>query len=233
MHLIFYHRKLTSTPDTNLVKHEWWFYRRDSASPMIPWKYSRGTIINMSSLIHASDKCFSSYIYIYASVHIYIYIHILISKFPIPQLVFHVVYRQARWSRGGQLDAICDAELNITKRDGEIFPVEIFSQVLFTQNIPTFTSIHEIIEVLWICFRLTNVIYKHSPVHSYTTVLAPVPLSIFRSNSKFDENSERSSFKYIRPITTIFCTRHDSDTVVTCAKYRCDRPRIGWENMIL
>ena len=55
---------------------------------------------------------------------------------------------------------------------------------------------------------------------------APVPLSIFRSNSKFDENSERSSFKYIRLITTIFCTRHDSDTVVTCAKYRCDRPRI-------
>ena len=57
-------------------------------------------------------------------------------------------------------------------------------------------------------------------------VLAPVPLSIFRSNSKFDENSERSSFEYTRPITTIFCTRHDSDTVVTCAKYRCDRPRI-------
>ena len=45
----------------------------------------------------------------------------------------------------------------------------------------------------------------------------PVPLNIFRSNSKFDENSERSSFDY---------TRHDSDTVVTCAKYRCDRPRI-------
>ena len=54
---------------------------------------------------------------------------------------------------------------------------------------------------------------------------APVPLSIFRSNSKFDENSERSSFEYTRLITTIFCTRHDSDTVVTCAKYRCDRPR--------
>ena len=55
---------------------------------------------------------------------------------------------------------------------------------------------------------------------------APVPLSIFRSNSKFDENSERYSFEYTRPITTIFCTRHDSDTVVTCAKYRCARPRI-------
>ena len=59
-----------------------------------------------------------------------------------------------------------------------------------------------------------------------TALLALVPLSIFRSNSKFDENSEPSSFKYTRPITTIFCTRHDSDTVVTCARYRCDRPCI-------
>ena len=58
------------------------------------------------------------------------------------------------------------------------------------------------------------------------TLQATVPLSTFRSNSKFDENTERSSFKYTGPITTIFCTRHDSDTVVTCAKYRCDRPRI-------
>ena len=58
------------------------------------------------------------------------------------------------------------------------------------------------------------------------SVLAPVPLSIFRSNSKFDESSERSSFEYTGLITTIVCTRHDSDTVVTCAKYRCDRPRI-------
>ena len=71
----------------------------------------------------------------------------------------------------------------------------------------------------------------HDPMMSqfndaYMRHLAPVPLSIFRSNSKFDENSERSSFKYTRPITTIFCTRHDSDTVVTCAKYLCDRPRI-------
>ena len=42
--------------------------------------------------------------------------------------------------------------------------------------------------------------------------MAPVPLSIFRSNSKFDENLERSSFEYTGPITTIFCTRHDSGT---------------------
>ena len=36
--------------------------------------------------------------------------------------------------------------------------------------------------------------------------MAPVPLSIFRSNSKFDENSKHSSAKYTWPITTIFCT---------------------------
>ena len=63
--------------------------------------------------------------------------------------------------------------------------------------------------------------YIQSLWHNF--VLAPVPLSIFRSNSKFDENSKHSSVKYTRPITTIFCTRHDSVTVVTCAKYRCDR----------
>ena len=45
-----------------------------------------------------------------------------------------------------------------------------------------------------------------------TPTLAPVPLSIFRSNSKFDENSKHSSVKYTRPITTTFCTRHDSVT---------------------
>ena len=76
-----------------------------------------------------------------------------------------------------------------------------------------------------------SVMWKVFPCHDIIMIngsadQAPVPLSIFRSNSKFDENSERSIFEYTRPITTIFCTRHDSDTVVTCEKYRCDRPRI-------
>ena len=82
-------------------------------------------------------------------------------------------------------------------------------------------------------YAFCNVWISFLPYHPHTSSgmtillhLAPVPLSIFRSNSKFDENSECSSFEYTRPITTIFCTRHDSDTVVTCAKYRCDRPRI-------
>ena len=34
------------------------------------------------------------------------------------------------------------------------------------------------------------------------------------ASSCIDENSEHFSFEYTWPITTIFCTRHDSDTVV-------------------
>ena len=53
--------------------------------------------------------------------------------------------------------------------------------------------------------------------------LAPVPLTVFRSNSKFDQNLQCSDLKYTLPITTKFCTRHDSYTVVTCAKFCCGR----------
>ena len=52
---------------------------------------------------------------------------------------------------------------------------------------------------------------------------APVPLKIFRSNSKFDQNLQCSGLKCTPPITTKFCTRHDSVTVVTHAKFCCDR----------
>ena len=40
-------------------------------------------------------------------------------------------------------------------------------------------------------------------------LLASVTLTIFRLNSKFDQNFERSSLKYTEPITK-FCSRHDS-----------------------
>ena len=52
---------------------------------------------------------------------------------------------------------------------------------------------------------------------------APVPLTIFRSNSKFDQNLQCSSLKCTHPTTTKICTRHDSVTVVTCAKCRFNR----------
>ena len=52
---------------------------------------------------------------------------------------------------------------------------------------------------------------------------APVPLKVIRSNSKFDQILECSSLRYASPIATKSCTRHDSVTVVTSAKFRCDR----------
>ena len=48
-------------------------------------------------------------------------------------------------------------------------------------------------------------------------------LTIFRSNSKFDQNLQGSDLKCTLLITTKFCTRHDSYHVVTYAKFRCDQ----------
>ena len=56
--------------------------------------------------------------------------------------------------------------------------------------------------------------------------LAPVPLTIFRSNSKFDQNLQHSGIKCPLPITTKFCTYHDSITVAACEKFCGDRLNI-------
>ena len=47
-----------------------------------------------------------------------------------------------------------------------------------------------------------------------------------RSNSNFAENSSRSNFENSQAIMTKFGTRHDSVTVVTCAKFLHDSPNI-------
>ena len=54
----------------------------------------------------------------------------------------------------------------------------------------------------------------------------------FRSNSKFNQNLECSGSKYIQPITTKFCTSHDSVTVVMCAKFHCDRQNVLWSRAL-
>ena len=59
-------------------------------------------------------------------------------------------------------------------------------------------------------------------IHWYT-VQGPVPRTVFRSNSKFNQNMECCSLKYVQLFTMKFCTRHDSYTVVMCAKFCCDR----------
>ena len=48
---------------------------------------------------------------------------------------------------------------------------------------------------------------------------ALVPLTVFRSNSKFNKNLECSSLKYVQLITTKFCTCHNRVTVMTCTKF--------------
>ena len=96
----------------------------------------------------------------------------------------------------------------------------IYLEIVSILFVPLYTGVilSYVQDVFCFCFYCIYCILCH--------VQAPVPLSIFRSNSKFDENSKHSSVQYTRPITTIFCTRHDSVTVVTCAKYRCDRSSI-------
>ena len=59
-------------------------------------------------------------------------------------------------------------------------------------------------------------VYVRSP-------LATVPLTMFQSNLKLDQNFQCSGLKCTLPITTQFCTRDDRYTVVTCAKFCCDR----------
>ena len=66
---------------------------------------------------------------------------------------------------------------------------------------------------------LKNSHYMHRLAHCGQ---APVPLTVSRSNLKFDKNLECSRLKFEQPITPKFCTRHESYTVVTCAKFLCD-----------
>ena len=66
-------------------------------------------------------------------------------------------------------------------------------------------------------------------IHHDGTLLAPVPLNIELTNSiefKICWQFLPPNFNNSRPITTKFGTRHDSTTVVTCTKFRYDRPTI-------
>ena len=51
--------------------------------------------------------------------------------------------------------------------------------------------------------------------------LALVPLTVFRSDSKFNKNLECFSLKYAQPMTKKFCTCHNSYTLKTCAAFLC------------
>ena len=75
------------------------------------------------------------------------------------------------------------------------------------------------------CLYQTGNIYYARVFNILVPDLVPVPLTLFRSKSKFDQNLKCSILRYAEPITTIFYTRHDRYTVVTCADFVV----IDWE----
>ena len=87
------------------------------------------------------------------------------------------------------------------------------SELMMVSN--TDTSMHHI--------RPQWVIPSHMDNEIFRAHQAPVLLTVFRLNLKFNQNLECSSLKYVQPITTKFCTCHDSITVIMCAKFPFDR----------
>ena len=76
---------------------------------------------------------------------------------------------------------------------------------------------HESTKAMW---------YTMNTLHDTKWGLVFVPLTVFRSNSKFDQNLKCSGLTCTTPITTKYCTCHYSVTVVTCAKCRFHRLNI-------
>ena len=63
-------------------------------------------------------------------------------------------------------------------------------------------------------YQISCKVQMHSDLRVYLSkILAPVPLTIFRSNSKFDQSLQCSGLKCTQPITTKFCIRHYSVTI--------------------
>ena len=68
---------------------------------------------------------------------------------------------------------------------------------------------------------INNYIIECNYSSNLTSVQAPISLMVF--SIEFDKNLERCSWKYSQPIATKSCTCHDSDPMVTCANFNCDR----------
>ena len=87
-----------------------------------------------------------------------------------------------------------------------IMALKILLEICFAELCIVWAAVQLTSMWLWITVTINLLFVKtHMLDTPYPyTFLAPVPLSIIRSNSKFDENSECSSFEYTGPITTIF-----------------------------
>ena len=87
-----------------------------------------------------------------------------------------------------------------------------FSEILIEINAFSFNKMPlKVSSVKWRLFRFgLNVL---------TPTMAPIPLRIFRSNLKLDQNLQCSGLKCTQPITSKFCTGHDSNFAVICYVY--------------
>ena len=65
-------------------------------------------------------------------------------------------------------------------------------------------------------------------LNSLTQLCHDSMLSLFQSNSKYDQNFECSGLKYAQSITMKFYAHHDSVTVGMCVKYYCDWLNLLW-----
>ena len=79
---------------------------------------------------------------------------------------------------------------------------------------------------------VTRKMFPFDDVIMYCRFLPPIPINVFRSNSKFDKNLLCSGLKYAQLISMKFCTHHDSYTVVTCAKFHCDWLNKLWTKVL-
>ena len=88
------------------------------------------------------------------------------------------------------------------------------------QNFHHDKSVTRLIFLKWGQYKRDNrILSAEWEIHDSSQ--APVLLTIFRCNSKFDHNLQCFGLKCAQPITTKFCTRQDSVTFVTCTKFRC------------
>ena len=125
-------------------------------------------------------------------------------------------------------------QLNIYLLISIVFTMLVIYDVCFLQPWEIYPAVHfcDFGEKM---IRLVGVMYINwhgQDLQCAPNVLVPVTLTVYRSNSNFDQNLQCSGLKYALPIGAKFCTCHDSVTMVTCVKFRCDLPNLIWRRSL-
>ena len=126
---------------------------------------------------------------------------------------------------GKKISKVCNLNLlsfwpNCKKRKGKTTILKSLKIIHKRKEISLYKQCYIVVQLCIYAWQHKQ--HKYMICKNVIWYLATVPLTIFRSNSKFDQILQCSGLKCTLPITTKFCTRHDSVTVVTCAKFLCD-----------